>query len=105
MPTGRAGRRLVHFTDSRLDLVLERIVTVFSPVGLDEDAIDLFEIHDADLVANGFDERAQTEVAGPAQESSRSSSCQVACLVPQCRHRKCPFSGRIGTIFLVGFMM
>ena len=45
------------------------LVTVFSPVGLDEDAVDLFEVHDAGLVAHGFDERAQAEVAGAAQEA------------------------------------
>jgi hypothetical protein len=38
-------------------------------VGLDEDAIDLFEVHDAGLVADGFDERTQTQIAGAAQES------------------------------------
>ena len=38
-------------------------------MGLDEDAVDLFEVHDAGLVADGFDERAQAQVAGAAQES------------------------------------
>ena len=45
------------------------LVTVFPPVGLDEDAVDLFEVHDAGLVADGFDERAQAEVAGAAQQA------------------------------------
>ena len=45
------------------------LVTVFSPVGLNEDTVDLFEVHDAGLVADGFDERAQTQVAGAAQET------------------------------------
>jgi len=31
---------------------------VFSPVGLNEDAVDLFEINAAGLVAHGFDEGA-----------------------------------------------
>ena len=47
----------------------EGMVTVFSPVGLHEDVVDLFEVHDAGLVAHGFDERAQAEVAGAAQEA------------------------------------
>jgi hypothetical protein len=38
-------------------------------VGLDEDAIDLFKVHDAGLVADGFDERAQAQIAGAAQET------------------------------------
>ena len=38
-------------------------------MGLDEDAVDLFEVHDAGLVADGFDERAQTQVAGAAQQA------------------------------------
>lgn len=33
---------------------------------LNEDAIDLLEIHDAGLVSHGFDERALTQVAGAA---------------------------------------
>jgi hypothetical protein len=36
-------------------------------VGLDEDAVDLLEVHDAGLVAHGFDERAEAQVAGAAQ--------------------------------------
>jgi hypothetical protein len=37
---------------SRVQWVLlqERLVTVFSPVGLNEDAIDLLEVHDAVLI-------------------------------------------------------
>jgi len=31
--------------------------------------VDLFEIHDAGLVADGFDERAKTQVAGAAQQT------------------------------------
>src|SRR5512139_1915210 len=45
------------------------LITVFPPVGLDEDAVDLLEIHDAGLVAHGFDERAQAEVAGATQQA------------------------------------
>ena len=48
---------------------LEGGVTVFSPLGLDEDAVDLLEIDDAGLVAHGFQERAQAEVAGAAQQA------------------------------------
>jgi len=45
------------------------LVTVFTPVGLDEDAVDVFEVHDAGLVADGFNERTQAQVAGAAQET------------------------------------
>ena len=42
---------------------------VFSPVGLEQDAVDLFQIHDAGLVADGFQQRAEAEVAGATQEA------------------------------------
>lgn len=45
------------------------MVTVFTPVGLDEDAIDLFKVHDAGLVTDGFDECAKAQVAGAAQQA------------------------------------
>jgi hypothetical protein len=35
-------------------------------VGLDKDAINLLEVHDAGLVADGLDERTQTQIAGAA---------------------------------------
>jgi len=38
-------------------------------MGLNQNAVDLLEIHDAGLVADGFDERAQAKITGPAQES------------------------------------
>ena len=38
-------------------------------VGLHEDAVDLFQIDDAFLVADGFEQGAQAEVLGAAQES------------------------------------
>ena len=38
-------------------------------MGLDEDAVDLFEVHDAGLIADGFDERAQAEIAGASQQA------------------------------------
>jgi hypothetical protein len=37
-------------------------------VGLDEDAVDVFEVHDAGLVAHRFDERTEAQVAGATQE-------------------------------------
>ena len=40
----------------------EGLVTVFSPVGLDEDAVDVREVHDAGLGADGFNERTEAEV-------------------------------------------
>ena len=42
--------------DAALD---DWVVTVFSPVGLNEDAVDLFEIDDAGLIPDGFNERAE----------------------------------------------
>jgi hypothetical protein len=36
---------------------------------LNEDAVDLLEIHDAGLVSDGFDERAEAQVAGAAQQT------------------------------------
>jgi len=42
-------------------------VLIFSPVRLDEDAVDPLEVHDAGLVASGLEERAQAQVAGAAQ--------------------------------------
>jgi len=38
-------------------------------VGLDEHAVDLFEIDDPDLIAHGLDQGTQTEIARAAQES------------------------------------
>ena len=38
-------------------------------MGLNEDVVNLLEIDRAGLVAHGFDERRQTEVAGPAQQA------------------------------------
>ena len=55
------------------------MVTVFSPVGLNEDVVDLFEVHDAGLVADGFDERAQTQVAGAAQQAFAGTDDERQC--------------------------
>jgi hypothetical protein len=44
-------------------------VAVISPVGLNEDVVDLFEVDGADLVAHGLDERAQAEIARAAQQA------------------------------------
>jgi hypothetical protein len=38
-------------------------------MGLDEHPVDLFEVHDARLITDGFNERAETEVAGAAQQA------------------------------------
>jgi len=38
-------------------------------MGLDEDAVDLFAVHDPDLVAHGLDQGTQAEVAGAAQQA------------------------------------
>ncbi len=68
--SGTRGARRAARICSRVQrtFLSDGLVTVFSPIGLNEDAIDLFEIHDAGLVANGFDEGTQTEVAGAAQQ-------------------------------------
>ena len=42
---------------------LEWVVTVFSPVGLDEDAVDLFKVDNTGLIADGFDERTEAQIA------------------------------------------
>src|SRR5665213_1577086 len=47
----------------------EGLVTVFPPVGLDEDPVDLLQINDAGLVTYGLDERGDAEVFRPAQEA------------------------------------
>lgn len=38
-------------------------------MGLNEDVVDLLELDGADLVAHGFDQRAQAQVAGAAQQA------------------------------------
>ena len=43
---------------------------------LNEDAVDLFAVHDAGLVPDGFDERAQTQVAGSAQQAFAGTNDQ-----------------------------
>ena len=45
-------------------------------MGLDEHAVDLFEIHDAGLVADGLDERTQTQVTGAAKQSFTGANDQ-----------------------------
>ena len=45
-------------------------------MGLNEDAVDLFEVHDAGLVADGFDERAEAQVAGAAQQTFAGTNDQ-----------------------------
>ena len=42
------------------------MVSVFAPVGLQQDAVDLLEIDGAGAVADGLDERAEAEVAHSA---------------------------------------
>jgi hypothetical protein len=45
-------------------------------MGLNEDAVDLFEIDGAGLVADGFDQGTQTEIAGSTQESCARANDQ-----------------------------
>jgi len=47
----------------------EGLVTVFPPVGLYEDAVDLFKIDDACLIAHGFDEGTDSQVAQTAEDA------------------------------------
>jgi hypothetical protein len=42
---------------------------IFSPVRLQEDAVDLLEVDDASLVAHGLQERSQAQIAGATQEA------------------------------------
>jgi len=49
-------------------VLCDGLVTVFAPMGLDEHAVDLFEIDDAGLIADGLDERRHTEVFSSAQK-------------------------------------
>ena len=44
--------------------------------GLNEHAVDLFEIDDAGLVAHGLDQGGEAEVSGPAQDSFAGSDDQ-----------------------------
>jgi len=48
-------------------------------MGLDEDAVDLFEVHDAGLVAHGFDEAADAQVAGATQQAFAGADDQCEC--------------------------
>lgn len=63
-------------------------------MGLEEDAVDLLEIDHAGLVTRGFDEGAQAEVAGAAQQafaftespaSSSTSQAHTREAVNECR--------------------
>lgn len=47
----------------------EGTVGFFAPMGLDEDAVDLLEVDVAGLVAHGFNERAQAEVASASEQA------------------------------------
>ena len=38
-------------------------------MGLNEDAVDLFEVHNAGMVSDGFDEGSQAEIAGASQQT------------------------------------
>jgi hypothetical protein len=42
---------------------------VVSPVGLDEDAVDLFEVHGLGLVFDGFQETGEGEISGPSDDA------------------------------------
>jgi hypothetical protein len=45
-----------------------KTMVIFSPVRFNDDAVDLFDVHDAGLVADRFNERAQAQIAGAAQQ-------------------------------------
>lgn len=50
-----------------------------APVGLNENAVDLFDIDGACLVADGFEEGCNTEVAGAAQTAFGRTHDEVEC--------------------------
>src|SRR5271165_6347191 len=47
----------------------EWFIAVISPMGLNEDPVDLLEIDGADLIAHGLDQRTEAEIAGAAQQA------------------------------------
>src|SRR6266404_347376 len=54
----------------RVDATLDDgVVTIFPPVGLNEDPVDLLEIDDADLIAHSLDQRTEAEISGAAQQA------------------------------------
>jgi len=62
------GTGVGHRHDQRL-VLRERLVAVISPLGLDEDTVDLLELDGADLVTHHFEQHTQAEIAGAAQEA------------------------------------
>ena len=44
-------------------------IGIVAPVGLEQDAVDLFEIDAFGLIADGFEQTGQTQVAGATQEA------------------------------------
>ena len=57
----------------------ERLVAVISPLGLDEDTVDLLELDGADLVTHHFEQRTQAEIAGAAPEAlAGAARCEPA---------------------------
>ncbi len=48
---------------------LVRQVGLLAPVGLKQDAVDLFEVDGFDAVAHGLEHGAEAEIFGPAQDS------------------------------------
>src|ERR1017187_8274794 len=59
----------------------EGCITVFSPMGLDEHAVDLLQIDAAGLVAHGFDEGSQTEIFRAAQEPFAGAHDEGECIL------------------------
>ena len=46
---------------------------MMSPVGLDEDAIDLFEVYFFDLIADRFQEGGKAKISDATQDSFRGT--------------------------------
>ena len=52
---------------ARLSVMLR--VAVFAPVGLEQDAVDLFEVDGLCAISDGFDERGDAEVARASEDA------------------------------------
>ena len=54
---------------------------IFSPVRLEEDTVDLFEVDGTSLVADALKERAQTEAASATQKAFARADDQGECFL------------------------
>ena len=66
------GKGLVENKDQRFfydGSAVGEEIGVVAPVGFEQDAVDLFEVHAIGLVAHGFEQTGQAKVAGATQEA------------------------------------